>query len=73
MEAAPSRPRNEWIQRFSLRLRELQQVICDEQSKDVALAAFPTSNDLEPEDAAAVFSEILDARVPANELKRWVK
>ncbi len=41
-----------------------------QQSCEVAEAAFASANDLEPEEAALVFSEILDASVPLNELTR---
>ena len=45
-------------------------MLSDTQCADVAAAAFQSSNDLEPEDAAVVFSEILDASVPLNDLNR---
>ena len=66
----PSCPRDEWLRRFALRLKELQPLLSEIQCGDVAAAAFQSSNDLEPEDAATVFSEILDASVPLNDLNR---
>jgi hypothetical protein len=45
-------------------------LLSETQCADVAAAAFQSSNDLEPEDAAVVFSEILDASVPLNDLNR---
>jgi hypothetical protein len=63
-------PLDEWVRRFALRLQELQPLLSDTQCADVAGAAFQSSNDLEPEDAAVVFSEILDASVPLNDLNR---
>jgi len=68
----PSCPLDEWVRRFALRLRELQPLLSDAQCADVAAAAFQSSNDLEPEDAAVVFSEILDASVPLNDLNRGI-
>ena len=44
----------------------------DAQSAEVAEAAFPSSNDLSPEDAAGVFSEALDASVPLMEIRTWL-
>lgn len=38
----------------------------------VAQLAFDSASDLAPEEAAAVFAEILDARVPVHDLKRWM-
>jgi hypothetical protein len=70
METEPSCPHGEWVRRFSVCFQALQPIVTEQQSIDVAMAAFPSSNDLEPEDAAAVFSEILDASVPLNELNR---
>ena len=45
-------------------------MVSSEQSCEVGTAAFASANDLEPEEAALVFSEILDASVPLNELNR---
>jgi hypothetical protein len=70
LELEPSCPRDEWLRRFALRLKELQPLLSEIQCGDVAAAAFQSSNDLEPEDAATVFSEILDASVPLNDLNR---
>ena len=63
-------PLDEWVRRFALRLGELQPLLSGAQCADVATAAFQSSKDLEPEDAAIVFSEILDASVPLNDLNR---
>jgi hypothetical protein len=51
-------------------VKELQPLMDEMQCADLAAAAFQSSNDLEPEDAATVFSEILDASVPLNDLNR---
>ena len=45
-------------------------MVSAEQAREVGAAAFANANDLEPEEAALVFSEILDASVPLNELNR---
>src|SRR5277367_893120 len=55
MESEPSCPHDEWVRRFAVRFQVLQPIVTEQQSIDVAMAAFPSSNDLEPEDAAAVF------------------
>ena len=70
MDSASSRPREEWIRQFADHLQQLQPLMSGPQCTDLANAAFASSNDLEPEDAAAVFSEILDASVPLNDLNR---
>ena len=72
MESEPSCPPDEWVRRFALRMQELQPLLNATQCADVAAAALQSSNDLEPEDAALVFSEILDASVPLNELNRGI-
>jgi len=69
-DAPPSWPHDEWVQRFAARFGELQPMVSAEQSSEVAAAAFANANDLEPEEAAQVFSEILDASVPLNDLNR---
>ena len=69
-DALPSWPHDEWVQRFAARFGELQPMVSAEQSCEVGAAAFATASDLEPEEAALVFSEILDASVPLNELNR---
>ncbi len=61
---------DEWVRRFSLYFHALQPLTSEQQSLDVASAAFPSSNDLAPEDAAVVFGEILDASVPLNDTNR---
>ena len=40
---------------------------------ELASAAFASSSDLEPDEAATVFSEILDASVPLNDLNRGLR
>lgn len=68
MDVQPTCPRDEWVERLSVRFRELQPGISHEQAVDVASAAFPTASDLQPEEAAVVFGEILDAHVPLDDL-----
>lgn len=68
----PSFPYNEWVQRFAAHFRVLQPLRNDAQCIEIAVAAHPSSNDLSPEDAAGVFSEILDAKVPVSELRGWL-
>jgi hypothetical protein len=70
MELQPSCPPDEWLRRFTRHLQGLQPLLSEVQCAEVAAAAFESSNDLEPEDAATVFSEILDASVPLNDLNR---
>jgi len=64
--------RNEWVRHFVARLHELRPSTRDEELIQAALVAFDTANDLDPNDAAAVFTEILNAGVPAHDLKRWM-
>jgi len=64
MDAQPTCPREEWIERFSTRFRESRPLISHEQAVELASAAFKTASDIEPEEAAVVFGEIADARVP---------
>jgi hypothetical protein len=73
MEAQPTCSRDEWVERFSTRFRALQPLVSLAQAVEVASAAFPTANDIEPEEAAAVFGEILDASVPLKEVNRWLR
>lgn len=73
MDAQPTCPREEWIERFATRLRESRPLISQQQAVDVASAAFTTANDIEPEDAAEVFGEIVDANVPVDELTSWLR
>jgi hypothetical protein len=73
MDAQPTCPREEWIERFATRFRESRPSITHQQAVDVASAAFKTANDIEPEDAAGVFREILDANVPLDDLTRWLR
>lgn len=68
----PNSGRDEWVGRFALRLRELRPSLPDHEVADVAQVAFESASDLEPEEAAAVFGEILNARVPIPDLKRWM-
>ena len=51
-------------------LKQLQPLLSEFQSMELASAAFASSSDLEPDEAATVFSEILDASVPLNDLNR---
>jgi hypothetical protein len=69
-DSPPSWPHDEWVRRFAARFGQLQPLVSVEQSCEVGGAAFASANDLEPEEAALVFSEILDASVPLNELNR---
>jgi len=69
-DALPSSPHDEWVRRFAARFGKLQPMVSAEQSLEVGAAAFASANDLQPEEAALVFSEILDASVPLNELNR---
>jgi hypothetical protein len=73
MDAQPNNPREEWIERFATRFRESRPLISHEQAVELASAAFKTASDIEPEDAAVVFGEIADARVPLADLKRWLR
>jgi len=68
MDVQPTCPRDEWVERLSVRLRELQPGISHPQALDVASAAFRSASDLQPEEAAVVFGEILDAHVPLDDL-----
>lgn len=70
MNTAPSVPREEWIPQFARHLGQLQPLMSEGQCMDLASAAFASSSDLEPDVAASVFSEILDASVPLNDLNR---
>ncbi|MDP3822812.1 MAG: hypothetical protein Q8R33_15175 [Burkholderiales bacterium] len=69
---APSSSNEEWFGRFTTRLRELRPSLIEQEAAEVAQVAFDSASDLEPEDAAAVFGEILNARVPVHDLKRWM-
>ena len=73
MLGSPSLQFDEWVRRFAIRFKELQPMTSEVQALEVASAAFPTSADLDPEDAAVVFSEIVDASVPLNELNRKLR
>ena len=73
MEAPASSKHEQWVQRFSVRLRELQPVLREEDAAQVAHVAFHSANDLDPAEAAEVFAEILAASVPVHDLKRWIK
>ena len=61
---------DDWLGRFVQHMQGLQPLLSGAQCMDLATAAFESSHDLEPEDAAVVFSEILDASVPLNDLNR---
>ena len=73
MDAQPTCPREEWIERFATRFRDSRPAISYQQAVDVASAAFKTANDIEPEDAAVAFGEIVDANVPLGDLTRWLR
>lgn len=62
----------EWFSRCTTRLRELRPSLTEQDAAEVSQVAFDSASDLEPEDAAAVFGEILNARVPVHDLKRWM-
>lgn len=64
--------REEWEGRFCARLHELRPRIGDKQRLDLASGAFKVADDIEPEEAAVVFAEILDAGVPLADMKRWL-
>jgi hypothetical protein len=49
----------------------LQRLVSHEESIEVALTAFSNASDIEPEEAAVVYSEILDAGVPPKDFSRW--
>jgi hypothetical protein len=70
MREQPSCPQDEWVARFAMRFHELQPLTSTAQADDVGTAAFASSGDLEPEVAAEVFSEIVDASVPLNDMNR---
>jgi hypothetical protein len=70
MDTVPSVPRDEWLRQFAHHLRPLQPLMSDSQCLELASAAFASSNDLEPDVAATVFSEIVDASVPLNDANR---
>lgn len=69
---APSSTNDEWIRQFAARLRELRSSVSDREALEVAQLAFDSASDLAPEEAAVVFAEILNARVPVHDLKRWM-
>lgn len=69
----PSCPRDEWVERFSVRIHELRPSVNHGQSLKIAVIAFSNASDIEPEDAAAVIAEILDAGVPLEELNRLLR
>jgi len=70
MQTPSSSRREEWVRQFASHLQQLQPLMSDAQCVELASAAFPSSNDLESDVAATVFSEILDASVPLNDLNR---
>jgi hypothetical protein len=70
MRGQPSCPHDEWVARFAVRFHELQPLTSTDQADDVGTAAFASSGDLKPEVAAEVFSEIVDASVPLNDMNR---
>jgi len=60
------------MERFCARLHELRPRIGHDQVLGVASGAFNVAGDIEPEEAAVVFVEILDAGVPPADMKRWL-
>jgi len=70
METPSSGSHEEWVRRFASHLQQLQPLLSAAQCMELANAAFASSNDLEPDVAATVFSEILDASVPLNDQNR---
>jgi hypothetical protein len=70
MNEHPTHSLDEWVRRFAVRFQELQPLLSTDQAEEVGTAAFASSGDLEPEIAAQVFSEIVDASVPLNDLNR---
>jgi hypothetical protein len=66
-------PPDVWLRRCEARLRELRPSLVDKEAEIVARLAFGTGSDLDPEEAAAVYAEILDAGVPVADLKRWMR
>jgi hypothetical protein len=69
----PESPRDKWIDRFVARLRILRPSLADSETAVVALVAFEGGKDLDPEDAAAEFDEILAVGVPVGDLRRWMQ
>jgi hypothetical protein len=72
-EQATMCARDEWNERFSARLRELQPLISQEQALEVASVASQGAIDMEPEVAAVEFLDVLNAGVPVKDLKRWLQ
>lgn len=72
MSEVPDSRNEEWFSRFTVRLRSLRPSLGELDAAEVAQVAFDSASDLEPEEAAAVFGEILNARVPVHDLKRWM-
>ena len=70
METPSSGSREEWVRQFARHLQQLQPLLSEAQCMELASAAFASSGDLEADVAANVFSEILDASVPLNDLNR---
>ena len=68
----PNSRRNDWILQLAARLRELRPSLEADEANEVAVVAFDTASDMDPEDAAEVFGDILNAKVPVQELRRWV-
>lgn len=69
----PSSNNDKWFTRFALRLRELSPPTSEPDALEIAQVAFDRANDMEPEDAAAVFGEILVAHVSVHDLRAWLK
>ena len=66
-------PRDVWLRRCEARLHELRPSLAVSDVAVVAMLAYGTASDLAPEEAAAVYGEILAAGVPVLDLKRWMK
>jgi hypothetical protein len=76
MEESPDAqpgPRETWLRQCEAHLRLLRPSLSAHDAEVVALLAFGSAADLVPEDAAAVYAEVLAAGVPVGDLKRWMK
>ena len=66
-------PRETWLRRCEAHLLGLRPSLSAHEVDVVALLAFGSGSDLVPEDAAAVYAEVLAAGVPVADLKRWMR
>ena len=64
MKALPICSQVEWVRRFTFCLRSLQPDVDEVRATHIAITAFPSASDIEPEEAAAVFAEVLEASAP---------